>query len=401
MKNKYIQELDNIKADSSFKQAMIEKMENQTKPKFELSPLFMKATLVCTCACLIFISIFTYKTYQDTQALKAQLATAIKQIEKLTDQLNQKDLDSFMQRNEERINDTNKIKYSNPLLAGGMGSGGDLFPGMQLNTFDTSDFIIINQTNQYKELPIGKRYKHTFTIKEKKDILNHFIEQYQIEDYKFYSSNTYLSILSKEYNIEIKNDLVTIAHKNNNQKIDIQSFVENNPILFKNEYDMENYYSTNEREYVVLYQKTEDEIMDLANAVDEISIEVKYNQNTVIQINYSNCCEDIYYPAISYQQALNQLQKGEFYYEEGMKDYTNINKIYCARLMYMFDMESESWLPYYQFYVGTKNLDLAEERGFIIDEDEYILTTYVPAISSEYINHKKDYEIDIIGGMAQ
>ena len=389
MKNKYIHELDNIKADSSFKQQMIEKMEKQRK--FDFSNLYIKLTLGFTCACLIFISIFTYKNYQDTQTLKQQLASATNQIEKLTNQLNQNDLDSFMQRNDSKAKEK-VISYSNPLDLGGMGAG-DVFPGISLNEFDKNNFVILDQSNKFKELPIALKYDHTFTIKEKKEILYDLINQYQIENYKFYSSNESMGIISDKYNIEIQNTLVTIVNKLDNQKIDVESFMKNNSILFKGKFETISKESLEDTDYILINQKSDNDIINLANAIDEISIVIKYSYNTVIKINYYNSFKPVNYPVISYQQALKQLKEGKYYYFEDMQDYMNINKIYCSKLTYLFDMRSECWLPYYQFYVGTKNLDLAKNKGYIIKNDEYILSAYVPAISEEYIAHSKDYKL--------
>ena len=393
MKNKYIEELNTIQTDSAFKEQLIQKMEKQRNSKVDLTSLYIKLTLGCICACLIFISIFTYKTYQETQFLKQQVVSTNKQIEKLYNKFNDKNIDNFIARNDDEIKDV-EIEYSNPLLQGGFGSG-DIFPGMTINEFDTTDFEIVNQSHYYDKLPIGARYQHTFTIKEKKEILNNFINQLKIEKYNFYNTNDYLTIVSDKYSIEIKNDIVKINFKNYNEKIDIETFLDNNPILFKDDYKLKKIDDSNNRDYYVLYQKVDDELIEFANAIDEISIEIIYEQDTVIEIDYTNCFKPIHYNAITYNQALKQLEKDECYYVEGMKEYSDINKIYCTRLMYMFDMESESWLPYYQFFVGTKNLDKAQQNGFIIEDDEYVLSVYVPAISEEYVKHKKDYEINI------
>ena len=67
MKNKYIDELNNIHADSFFKKQMIQKMEYESNKKIRFSRITTKLTLGFACACLLFISIFTYKTYQEMQ----------------------------------------------------------------------------------------------------------------------------------------------------------------------------------------------------------------------------------------------------------------------------------------------------------------------------------------------
>ena len=389
MKNKYIQELDNIKVDSSFKQAMIEKMENQTKPKFELSPLFMKATLVCTCACLIFISIFTYKTYQDTQVLKQQLASATKQIDKLYSQLYRKDLDKFMVRNQ-TVDEEVKYAYTSPYIYGGMGSGDTYFPAMDYSQINTKDYITVDESNQFQQVPVGIPYNHKFTIKEKKEIINNLINCFNIKEYDTYLNNEYITIISNEYSIEVKNDLISITNKVKdeveNREIFINDFIESNPILFKKEYDIENYDSSTIRYYSVLYEKTDDQLLAKANANDKIKIEISFNNNIYMRIIYDDCHSAKYYPVLSYQQALDQINKG--YFEEGMKEYTDINKIYSCYLVYMYDMDGNVFLPYYKFYTGVYNLDLAEKNGFIVEDKEYVLSVLVPAISEDYIVRK-------------
>ncbi len=389
MKNKYIHELDNIKADSSFKQQMIEKMEKQRKPKFDFSNLYVKLTLGCTCACLIFVSIFTYKTYQETQALKAQLASATKQIEKLYDQLNQKDLDKFMVRNQ-TVDEEIKYTYSSPYIYGGMGSEGIYFPAMEYSHINTQDKIIIDESNEYKQVPVGIPYNHKFTIKEKKEIIYNLINYFSIEKYDVYLNDEYITIISEEYSIEIKNDLISITNKVKdeieNREEFINDFIESNPILFKKEYDIENYDSSILRYYSVLYEKTDNQLIEKANINEKIKIEISFNHNIYMKIIYDDCHSAKYYPTLSYQQALNQINKG--YFEEGMKEYTDINKIYFCHLVYMYDMDGNVYLPYYKFYTGVYNLDLAEKNGFIVEDKEYVLSVLVPAISEDYIERK-------------
>ena len=59
----------------------------------------------------------------------------------------------------------------------------------------------------------------------------------------------------------------------------------------------------------------------------------------------------------------------------------------------MWEPYTDCFLPYYNFGVGTKNLNLAKENGYIIENEEYVLNVVVPAISEEYLQHREDNSV--------
>lgn len=402
MKNKYIKEMDSIHASDLFKEEMIEKMNSQVNQTNIFSLTVSKVSLAFVCVCLCIVTTLSIKNYLDMQALQEQLASTKKTLDKILYQTN--NFNRLMDRNYEIV-DENEINpsYYNPFDLGGMGSGGDIFPGISANSDDElvkEEDISLEELNQMAQVPLLKVKESIINHKDKIELLNQFIDIYENDGYQIKTGKDYLQFVGNGFyitiydtSIELEIDKNQYTFTNNKEASEVvKQIITDFEILFPKEYEISiNKYEDDENYYVTLYENSTDDFTQMINHVYTYqSFSLVNGKNQTITLRNEEVLIQDEYPMISYEEALNKLKNNESYAFDGVKEYLNYNRIANVKLHYFFDLQSETHLPYYEFLIEV-DYDLCKQANYLVDDGlKYYGSVYVPAISEEYIEASYD-----------
>lgn len=397
MKNKYIKEMNSIHASESFKEEMIEKMNQQINPIHFFSLTTTKVAIAFACVCLSIVTALSIKNYYDVQQLKEQLFATKKSVEKILYQTD--DFNRLMDRNYEVIDENVKEPYyQNPFDLMGMGSNGEIFPGETAkndNELVKEEDISLEELKQLKKIPILKSKESVINHKDKIELMYQLIELYGEKGYQtkvdkdllqFVTDEFYVSIYDTSIELMIDKDKYIFTNEKE-VKDTVNQIIEDFKILFPKEYEIQiKQYEEDENYYVDLYEEGESDFEQMLNR-DYLnqSFCLINNKRQSIRLTNKKVNMDHEYPLISYEEALNKLRNNESYATGGVKEYLNYNRVANVKLQYFFDHISEYFLPYYEFFIEV-DYEKCEKANYLVNDGlKHYGKVYVPAISDEDI----------------
>lgn len=389
MKNKYIEEMNSIHASDSFKEEMIQNMNQQTSP---LSIHWYKVSFACICACLIFISFISVSIWNELNHTQ-------KVLNSIQNELNQ--MNKYVSRND-------KAESIDSLL-GGL----DLLNGMGMSgiiTESVEDLAIDSSTLNVTSLPIYKNSNqrkdsgeiiNLRPLSERKQIFNTYLKRYGMENYeiveefdtlivrnnqmvlRFYDNNHVSMWLNEEYPNQYSIKIYGKTKEEVIQNIK-QLLLEYDSWFDDKEYEIEvnkyyyEYFGYEETQLLIGWN------IDITSNSEHIALDV--NEEGYLQgIRYTLQTKiDTYqsYPIISFEKAKEMLLKGYFYVDG---PYGNVNKIVGAELKYYGN--GEYLLPYYVIYMPAIHQNkMIEFKG--LTEYTYV---YVPAIDLDLLAQDNIY----------
>lgn len=389
MKNKYIEEMNSIHASDSFKEEMIEKMNEQHS--FSFSNNWYKVSFTCICVCLILISFVSVNIWNELKHTRKVLSN-------IQNELNQ--MNQYVVRNDKpNLVDSALGKLS----IGGMGGGeGIITESIEDLPFDTStlnvsSLPIYKNPNQRKD---SGELINLNPLSERKQLFNQYLKRFGMEGYEIVENYDTLEVYNEKITLKLfGNDEISFwfneEYENPNP---IKIYAETKEEVIQNvkqllfEHDdwfNEKEYEIDVNQYYYRYYGEETELQKgwsifIFNDSENITIEM--NEEGYLQvIKYTLLTKQtiyVEYPIISVDQAKELLSKG-FYYIDG--PYGNINDIVGMEIQYR--AVDEYILPYYEIYMPAIDQDKRLEfKGFV----EYACV-YVPAIDVDLLAQDNIY----------
>ena len=399
MKNKYIKEMNSIHASKSFKEEMIEKMNQQKSPTNFFLLTTTKVAFAFACVCLSIVTALSIKNYYDVQNLKEQLFATKKMVDKIlyqTDEFNRL-MDRNYEKNENQIDPT----YYNPFMLGGMGSVGDIFPGTSAksdNELVKEEDISLKELKQLKEVPIIQVKENVINHKDKIDLMNQLVDVYGKDGYEyktdkgllqFITDEFYISIFDKYVELTIDKDKYTFKNEKEAKDV-VEKILSDFKLLFPSTYNISVDGNNDNTTMYVSLEDLQANQYDGWKAEDTNSIYFTLDvyKQTVIRLENKKT-EINQYSLISYNQALENVKNNKMYAFDGVKEYLNYNRVANVKLQYFFEPQSKSFLPYYEFFIEV-DYEKCEKANYLVNDGlKHYGSVYVPAISDKDI--KADY----------